>query len=151
MVSCLEMICNNQGQWLFRYTGITLVAVIAACGIGAWPASYAVGGEASSLRLRVKSQGLGWFVSGLTSVVFNLILPYIFNPDRGTLRGKTGFVCAGFSAIALVGAWLYVPEMKYRTPSDIDDMFEAVVPARQFRKWSPLIADPLSSDRSPQA
>ncbi|PYH39699.1 MFS general substrate transporter [Aspergillus neoniger CBS 115656] len=146
-VSTLAWMC----QWSFRYTGITLVTVIAACGIGAWPASYAIGGEASSLQLPAKSPGLGWFVSGLTSVGFNLILPYIFNPDRGTLRGKTGFVCAGFSAIALVGAWLYVPEMKDRTPSEIDDMFEAVVPARQFRKWSPLIADPLSSDRSPQA
>ncbi|GKZ16837.1 hypothetical protein AbraIFM66951_006328 [Aspergillus brasiliensis] len=133
------------------YTGITLVTVITACGIGAWPAAYAVGGEASSLRLRAKSQGLGWFVTGLSSVVFNLILPYIFNPDQGALRGKTGFVCAGFSVIALAGTWLYVPEMKDRTASEIDDMFEAVVPARQFRKWSPLTADPLSSDHSPQA
>ncbi|PYH75093.1 MFS general substrate transporter [Aspergillus vadensis CBS 113365] len=140
-----------QRQWSFRYTGNTLVTVITACGIGAWPASYAVGGESSSLRLRAKSQGLGWFVSGLSSVVFNLILPYIFSPDQGALRDKTGFVCAGFSAIALVEVWLYKPEMKDRTPSKIDDMFEAVIPARQFRKWSPLIADPLSSDRSPQA
>ncbi|OJZ89715.1 hypothetical protein ASPFODRAFT_502619 [Aspergillus luchuensis CBS 106.47] len=88
---------------------------------------------------------------GLSSAVFNLILPYIFNPEQGALRGKTGFVCAGFSAIALVGTWLYLPEMKDRTPSEIDDMFGAVVPARQFRKWSPLLADPPSSDRSPQA
>ncbi|BCR93398.1 uncharacterized protein AKAW2_10444A [Aspergillus luchuensis] len=145
------MISNNQSQLSFRYTGIILVTVITACGIGAWPASYAVGGEASSLRLRAKSQGLGWFVAGLSSVVFNLILPYIFNPDQGALRGKTGFVCAGFSAIALVGTWLYLPEMKDQAPSEIDDMFGAVVPARQFRKWSPLIADPPSSDRSPQA
>ncbi|RDH33286.1 hypothetical protein BDQ94DRAFT_170451 [Aspergillus welwitschiae] len=83
-------------------------------------------------------------------VVFNLILPYIFNPDEGALHGKTGFVCVGFSAIALVGTWLYLSEMKDRTPSEIDEMFEAAVPARQFRKWSPLLADPLSSDRSPQ-
>ncbi|GKZ74970.1 hypothetical protein AnigIFM50267_001966 [Aspergillus niger] len=41
------------------YTGITLVTVIMTCGIGAWPTSYAVGGEASSLRLRAKSQGVG--------------------------------------------------------------------------------------------
>ncbi|EHA26945.1 hypothetical protein ASPNIDRAFT_140213, partial [Aspergillus niger ATCC 1015] len=85
---------RKQGQWSFRYTGITLVTVITTCSIGAWPTSYAVGGEASSLRLRAKSQG-------------------------------TGFVCAGFSAIALVGTWFYLSEMKDRTPSEIDDMFEA--------------------------
>ncbi|RAH60171.1 hypothetical protein BO85DRAFT_517754 [Aspergillus piperis CBS 112811] len=107
---------------------LAFVTVTTACGIGAWPASYAVGGEASSLRLRAKSQGLGWFVAGLSSVDFDLVLPYISNPDEGALR-----------------------EMKDRAPSEIDDMFGAVVPARQFRKWSPLIADPPSSDRSPQA
>ncbi|PYH57457.1 uncharacterized protein BO96DRAFT_433612 [Aspergillus niger CBS 101883] len=41
------------------YTGITLVTVITTCGIGVWPTSYAVGGEASSLRLRAKSQAVG--------------------------------------------------------------------------------------------
>ncbi|PWY95437.1 MFS general substrate transporter [Aspergillus sclerotioniger CBS 115572] len=131
------------------YTGVTLVFIITVCGIGAWPASYAVGGETSSLRLRAKTQGLGWFVTGLSSAVFNLTLPYIFNPDEGALRGKTAFMFAALCIIAMAGTWFFVPEMKDRTPSEIDDMFEAALPARQFRKWSRTSGDQLSSEQSP--
>ncbi|PYH95658.1 MFS general substrate transporter [Aspergillus ellipticus CBS 707.79] len=131
---------GNASMW---YTGITMIAIIVVCGIGAWPASYAVGAEASSLRLRAKTQGLGWFVTGLSSAVFNLILPYIFNPDEGDLRAKTGFVFAGFCIIALVATWFIVPEMKDRTPAEIDDMFEAAIPTRRFRNWSPRNERPV--------
>lgn len=109
--------------------------IIIACGIGVWPASYVVGGEASALHLRSKTQGIGWLVSGLTSGVFMIVLPYMFNPDQGNLRAKTGFVFAALCVIGCAASWYTVPEMKGRTAREIDRMFELVLDAKQFKQW----------------
>lgn len=109
--------------------------VIMICGFSTWPASYAVGAEASALCLRAKTQSLGWLVNGLSNGIFGLVLPYIFNPDEGALRAKTGFVYTGFCVLALAGTWLLVPEMKNRQPIEIDEMFEMKLSARKFKGW----------------
>lgn len=112
-----------------------MMVTIVVCGIGVWPASYVVGGEASALHLRAKAQGVGWLVGGLTSGVFMIALPYMFNPDEGNLRAKTGFV---FAALCVIGAgvsWLTVPEMKGRTAREIDRMFELRINVRRFKQW----------------
>lgn len=51
--------------------------VVFAAGIGVWPASYAVASEASALRLRSKTQGIGWISYGLG------------RPPRTKNRGET--------------------------------------------------------------
>ncbi|KAF7617862.1 putative sugar transporter [Aspergillus flavus] len=122
-----------QGVVTIWWSAVTMMLVITVCGATAWPASYAVGAEASALRLRAKSQGLGWVMNGLSNGVFGLVLPYIFNPDQGNLRAKTGFVYTGLCLVGLVGTWYVVPEMKDRTPIEIDRMFEMHLPARKFK------------------
>lgn len=112
------------------------MAVVVVCGLGAWPASYSVAGEASSLRLRAKTQGIGVLCYMLSNVVFNLVLPYIYNTDAGDLKGKTGFVYAGLCLVTFLVTWFIVPEMKGRTALDIDAMFEEKLPARQFKHWT---------------
>ena len=109
--------------------------VVVVCGVGVWPASYALAAETSALQARALAQGVGWFANGLTNAIFGIILPYIFNPDSGNLKGKTGFVYTGFCLMGAVIAWLWVPEMKDRTAADIDAMFEAKLPARKFKQW----------------
>jgi hypothetical protein len=106
------------------------------CGMGAWPASYAVNGEASSLRLRAKTQGLGVLCYMLSNVVLNIVLPYIYNTDAGDLKGKTGFVYAGFCLLAFTVTWFLIPEMKGHTPLEIDAMFDAKLPRAEFKNWS---------------
>jgi hypothetical protein len=106
--------------------------VITICGLSAWPASYAFGAEASSLHLRAKSQGLGWLVHCTTTGVLGLVLPYIFNPDEGALRAKTGFLYTGFSILGLVVTWVLVPEMKDCTPLEVDRIFETGGGTRGF-------------------
>jgi hypothetical protein len=94
-----------------------------------------VGAETSSLRLRAKTQGIGWFTGAFAQGAFGISLPYAYNIDEGNLRAKAGFIIAGFSVLALVLTWLFVPEMKERTAAEIDTMFEHRLPARQFRHW----------------
>ncbi|KAJ5833922.1 hypothetical protein N7474_002233 [Penicillium riverlandense] len=118
------------------YTAVTMMIVTIVCGLGIWPASHVVAAEASSLRLRAKTQGIGWFVSGITSGVFSIILPYFYNADQGDLKAKTGFVMAGFALLGVVGVWLFIPEMKGRSPMEIDRMFALRLPTRAFKHWA---------------
>lgn len=48
-----------------RFTAVGAMIVVFAAGVGVWPASYAVASEASALRLRSKTQGIGWLAYGL--------------------------------------------------------------------------------------
>jgi len=98
--------------------------VIIVNGLSTWPAYYAVGAEVSSLDLRDKSQGLGWGFNNLSSCVFSVALPYVYNFDAGDLRGKTGFIYAGLCAVGVVASWYMVPEMKDLKTEEIDALFE---------------------------
>jgi hypothetical protein len=59
--------------------------VVFTAGIDVWPASYAIGSEASALRLRSKAQGIGWFMYGLGTMVFGVAMPYFYNPDAANI------------------------------------------------------------------
>lgn len=112
-----------------------MMIITMVSGLGSWPASHVVAAEASSLQLRAKTQGIGWFTSGIGTAVFAIILPYIYNIDQGNLRAKTGFVMAGFAAVAVIVVWLAIPEMKGRTPMEIDRMFSLILRTRAFKDW----------------
>lgn len=113
-----------------------MMVITMICGLGIWPASHVVAAETSSLQLRAKAQGIGWFSSGVMTGVFSVILPYIYNADEGNLKAKTGFVMAGFAAVAVVTSWLFVPEMKDRSAMEIDRMFALKLPTRAFKRWT---------------
>ena len=113
-----------------------MMIVTMVCGLGIWPASHVVAAETSSLQLRAKTQGVGWFTSGIATGVFSIVLPYIYNADKGDLKAKTGFVMAGFAAVAVVATWFFVPEMKGRSPMEIDRMFALKLPTRAFKHWN---------------
>lgn len=124
--------------------------VTVVCGLGIWPASHVVAAETSSLRLRAKTQGIGWFVSGIASGVFSIFLPYIYNADKGDLKAKTGFVMAGFAFLGVIGVWLFIPEMKGRSPMEIDRMFALRLPTRAFKHWeSDVIMEKNTVDQRP--
>ncbi|OCT49090.1 sugar transporter [Cladophialophora carrionii] len=117
------------------YVGVTLNVVTFTIALGIWPASYVIGGEASSLRLRARSQGIGWATGGLANFVFSTVTPYIYNADSGNLRSRIGFVWTGLCLLTFAAVWYLIPEMLGRTPLELDLMFEQKLPARKFRQW----------------
>jgi len=125
-----------SGKATVWYTAAMMILIIVVCGVGVWPCSYAIGAETSSLHLRAKAQGVGWLTQGASAAILGFILPYIFNPDQGDLGAKTGFFYAGLCVIGFVVSFFYVPEMKGRTPDEIDGMFERKLGARAFKTWS---------------
>lgn len=119
-----------------QYLSAVSLALVACFGsLGAWPASYVISAETSSLRLRAKTQAIGWLTSGAVGCAFGVGLPYVYNNDAGNLGAQTGFVFVGFAGIAVVLSWLFVPEMKGRSIEDIDRMFELELKTREFKRW----------------
>ncbi|KAF2240968.1 MFS general substrate transporter [Trematosphaeria pertusa] len=116
-------------------SGGIMMAVILVCGLGVWPTSYAIMSEASALRLRAKSQAIGGISAYVASIFTNFVLPYLYNPDAADLQAKTGFVFTGACVVAAVATYFIVPEMKGRSPMEIDHLFEERVSARKSAGW----------------
>ncbi|ORY10501.1 general substrate transporter [Clohesyomyces aquaticus] len=110
-------------------------AVVVTCGLGCWPASYAVLGETSSIRLRSKSQAIGGLANNLLGIAMNAALPQLYNSDRLNLGAKTGFLFTGLTAGAALITYFCVPELKGRSAMEIDVLFKKGVPARGSKKW----------------
>ncbi|KAH8901661.1 MFS general substrate transporter [Thozetella sp. PMI_491] len=115
------------------YIAICMMIILLIIGLGAWPASYAVAAETSSLRLRAKTQGVAGSTANLTTGLFSIALPYLYNPDQGRLGGRVGFVFAFFTAGAVLVMWAIIPELKDRSAAEIDEMFEMGLPTRSFK------------------
>ncbi|KPM39534.1 hypothetical protein AK830_g7023 [Neonectria ditissima] len=118
--------------WL---AGGLMIAIIIVCGMGCWPAGYAIMGETSSLQLRAPTQGLGGVASQISSIAMALALPYIFNSDAGNLGAKTGFVYTGLCLIGVIICWFCLPELKGRSTLEVDHMFAMKLPTRKFKTW----------------
>ena len=111
-----------------------MMLAIVVCGLGVWPAGYAVAAEAYALELRALTQGIGWFTNGSSTAIFALVLPYIFNPDAGDLGAMTGFVYSGLCLFSLIVTWFFVPEMKSRSQTELDIMYNQKLSARAFKE-----------------
>jgi SP family general alpha glucoside:H+ symporter-like MFS transporter len=58
----------------------------------------------------------------------------MYTPDEGNLGGKVGFIFGGLSMGAFAVFFLEVPEMKNRTYTELDALFEAKTPTTDFNK-----------------
>lgn len=88
--------------------------------------------ELSSSRLRQHTQSIGFLVQAVSSWLFHMIVPYIYNTDAGNLGAKTGFVFAGLSAVLLVGSWFMVPETAGKSVEEINAAYQQGVSPRKF-------------------
>ncbi|KAF2187526.1 MFS general substrate transporter [Zopfia rhizophila CBS 207.26] len=118
--------------WL---AGGLCTAIVVTCGLGCWPASYAIMGETSSLRLRSKSQAIGSLAQNISGIAMNFMLPYLYNPDAANLGAKTGFLFTALSAIGAVMTYFFVPELKGRSALEIDHLFEKGIKSRGSSNW----------------
>lgn len=117
-----------------------MISVIVVCGLGCWPASYAIMGETSSLQLRSLTHGLGSVASQAVSIMLAVLLPMLFSKDKAALGAKTGFVFCGLCIVGVVLAWLWIPEMRGRSMIELDHMFEMKVPTRKFGGYQMVVS-----------
>lgn len=97
--------------------------------------SMAVAGEVSATRLRAKSVGLGYTWTCLASIVWTIILPYLFNTDQLNLGGNMGWIFLIQGLIVGVLIFFFVPETKGRSFDELDILFERRIAARAFSKY----------------
>lgn len=67
---------------------------------------------------------VGTTVDLFASWLVSFTTPYIMNMPYGGIGGNIGYVFGGMSAISLVFAIFWVPELKGRSLEEVDELFE---------------------------
>ncbi|KIJ63766.1 hypothetical protein HYDPIDRAFT_91877, partial [Hydnomerulius pinastri MD-312] len=96
------------------------------------PLGYVIFAEVSSAKLRSKTVGIGIWTNSLCSMVANIVIPYLVNPDEAALGGYVGFIFGGLAFVGTIWAWYFIPETRNRTVDELDLLYEKKVPARKF-------------------
>ncbi|KAG9237514.1 general substrate transporter [Amylocarpus encephaloides] len=115
------------------------------------PYAWLTGGEIPSQRLRSYTFGLsaaiGFFMAWLTQFT----APYFINPSALNWGPRYGFIWFPSSIITAIWVFLFLPEVKGRKLEEVNEMFEAKLPARKFEKYiclGPLRAEEEKSIRA---
>ncbi|KAF2689160.1 general substrate transporter [Lentithecium fluviatile CBS 122367] len=120
-------------------TGRAIVglSVIYICGYNGMVATYAwlAGGEIPSQRLRSYTFGIAAAVGFAGAWLATFTAPYFINPDALNWGPEYGWIWGPSCFITVIWIYFYLPEIKNRTLEEIDEMFEAKLPARKFRKY----------------
>jgi SP family general alpha glucoside:H+ symporter-like MFS transporter len=108
------------------------------------PVCFPIISEISSSRLRVQTVCLARNSYYIASIVAGIINPYMLNPTAGDWKGKTAFFWGGSCAVCCLWAYFRLPETKDRTYEELDLLFAAKIPARDFSKYH---VDAYNQDR----
>ncbi|KAF2469974.1 MFS monosaccharide transporter-like protein [Lindgomyces ingoldianus] len=120
-------------------TGKVIVAmsVIYICGYNGMVATYAwlAGGEIPSQRLRSYTFGIAAAVGFAGAWLATFTAPYFINPDSLNWGPEYGWIWGPSCLLTVAWIYFFLPEIKNRTLEEIDEMFEAKLAARKFRKY----------------
>lgn len=72
-------------------------------------------------------------IGGVADFATAFTLPYLLQAPYANLGPKVGFLYGSVSAVGIIGGWFYLPEMTQKSLEEIDEMFEARVPAWKTR------------------
>ncbi|KAH7121831.1 general substrate transporter [Dactylonectria estremocensis] len=110
-----------------------MFAFFYAAGFG--PLTYIIAAEVPSARLRNKSNSVTFFAVACFATVVTYVLPYLSNADAANLGPKIYLIFFGWMVGCIIVTYFYLPETKGRTPAELDEMFEARLPARKFKGY----------------
>lgn len=99
------------------------------------PYAWTVGAELTTQRLRSYTIGLGSALNFLLAWAITFSAPYFINLAYLNWGAKYGWIW--FVSCFIMVAWMFffLPETKDRTLEELDELFEAHVPARKFRSY----------------
>ncbi|KAH8751460.1 maltose permease, partial [Hyaloscypha finlandica] len=129
LIGIMDVIPSSAAKWV-QASATVIYAFVYFMTVGAM--AFVILGEASSAQLRARTTALATATQALFGIAMNFAIPYMVNPDKGNMKGKVGFVFGGLAAIATLGSFFYVPELKGRTFGEIDHMFYNRVPPRKM-------------------
>lgn len=95
--------------------------------------------EVSTSRLRAKTVAIGYASQNSINVMWQFVIPYMFNPDKANLGAKIAFIFGGLCLFSLAYLWLFQPETGGRSYEELDEMFAKGVPARKFKSYKTTV------------
>ncbi|KAI9760385.1 MAG: hypothetical protein M4579_001681 [Chaenotheca gracillima] len=113
------------------------------------PFSWLSGGEIPSQRMRSYTFGLSSAVGFLGAWVATFTAPYFINPENLNWGPKYGYIWFPSCIVTAAFIYLYLPELKNRSLEEIDEMFEARLPARKFRHYQCSISEKAATMKVP--
>ncbi|SPO03444.1 related to maltose permease [Cephalotrichum gorgonifer] len=91
--------------------------------------------EVATSRLRVKTIAIGYASQNAINVMWQFVIPYMFNPDQANLGAKIAYIFGGLCLFCLAYLWFFQPETGGRSFQELDEMFAKGVPARKFKEY----------------
>ncbi|KAH8599234.1 general substrate transporter [Bisporella sp. PMI_857] len=132
LIGIMDVVPSSGAKWV-QASATVIYAFVYFLTIGAM--AFVILGETSSAALRARTTALATATQAVFGIAMNFAIPYMVNPDSGNMKGKVGFVFGGLAAVASVGSFFYVPELKGRTFGEIDEMFFQRVPPRRMGSY----------------
>ena len=118
-----KIIIALSSLYMFSYNG--LVATYA----------WLAGGEIPTQRLRSHTFGIAAAVGFAGAWLTTFTAPYFINPASLNWGPRYGYIWFPSCVIAAAWVFFFLPEVKNRTLEEIDEMFEAHLPARKFKTY----------------
>jgi MFS transporter, SP family, sugar:H+ symporter len=95
------------------------------------PFAWVTAAEVGTGQLRERTLFLASMGSFVTSVPIDFTNPYV----QRAIGGSVTFIYGGFSVLATLWVLMMIPETKNRSLEELDEMFQARVPTRQFKSY----------------
>ncbi|KAI2602113.1 general substrate transporter [Hypoxylon sp. NC1633] len=99
------------------------------------PYAWLLGGEYPNNHLRAHTYGLSTALNFLGNWLGVFTAPYFINPASLGWSAKYGYIWFGSNAIVFIFTYFCIPETRDRTLEEINEIFEAKVPARKFKGY----------------
>ncbi|KAI2468531.1 general substrate transporter [Annulohypoxylon bovei var. microspora] len=99
------------------------------------PYAWLLGGELPSNHLRAHTYGLSTVLNFLGNWLGVFTAPYFINPASLGWSARYGYIWFASNVIVFVFTWAFIPETRDRTLEEINEIFEAKVPARKFKSY----------------
>ncbi|KAH7318050.1 general substrate transporter [Stachybotrys elegans] len=96
---------------------------------------WAVAQETASQATRPKTIAFSLVCQQLTALMLSSVFPYFINPDQLNWGGRVMFLFVGAEVVILGLLFMFQPETKNRTYSDIDSLYAQGVPPRKFSQY----------------
>jgi hypothetical protein len=119
---------KSTGKVTVGLTGIYMFSYNGMISTYAW----LCGGELPTQRLRSHTFGLAASAGFVGAWLTTFTAPYFLNIQSLNWGPRYGFIWFPSCIIAATWVFFFLPEVKNRTLEEIDEMFEARLPARKF-------------------
>ncbi|EJT52612.1 hypothetical protein A1Q2_05686 [Trichosporon asahii var. asahii CBS 8904] len=135
---CMNYVDPKKGQ--NRFAGLYFSACL-------WAATATIAGNSQTLYvaelpaayLRIKTGVFCYVLHAVIGIVFTFAVPRMLT----TIGLKSGFVFFATATPIAIFLWFFLPETKWRSAAEIDELYERRIPAWRWNKTRTKVEDQL--------